>query len=170
MSARYSKTSWRGRAMITSALTGSTRRDSTRGAPSRISGRVPGDAADGVAALEVPHELDGVGLGPALRGAQRADGGRASEAVHALADQRGAAAVRARVAPRRERADRLAQQRRLEVGLRQGPQRTSHARRFAAALGAPAAAPVHSPVRQAPRGRCPDGLRVMPGGYAGTQL
>src|SRR4029079_18122342 len=99
MSARYSKTSWRGRAMITSAVTGSTRRDSTRGPRARVSGRAVRHAADGVPALEVAHELDGVGLGRPQRRAQRADRRLATEAVHPLADQRGAATVRAAVAP-----------------------------------------------------------------------
>src|SRR4051794_11295674 len=127
MSARYSKTASRGRAMTTSTLMGSTGRslsarallrprprpDASAGPPraevqaaatarrfGRLSagggsGRVRDDAADRVAALEVAHELDGVGLRAALRRAEPTDRRCATEAVHALADQRRAPTVSA---------------------------------------------------------------------------
>src|SRR3954470_17928674 len=129
MSARYSKTSSRGRAMTTSAVTGSTRgilpADLRSGGPRR-------DDADGVAALEVAHELDGVRRAAAQRRAQRADRRRAAEAVHALADQWRAAAVGARVASGGQPAHRLAQQCGLQVGLVQGPERACHGWQFVA--------------------------------------
>src|SRR5436190_19080267 len=88
MSARYSKTASRGRAMTTSTVIGST------GAGVYAAPRVLGGAAlDRLAALGVVHDLGALGPPGMARTAQLADERGVAEAVDALADQRRAAAV-----------------------------------------------------------------------------
>src|SRR3954467_15848770 len=79
-SARYSKTSSRGRAIVISTLTGSTARECTRG-PS--GGRGP----DGQPAFGVVHDIGALGPPLSPRSAQLADERIATEAVHRLSDQ-----------------------------------------------------------------------------------
>src|SRR3954454_21201490 len=86
MSARYSKTSSGGRAIVIS-LARSTRRRSLRG------GAHP--QPDGLPALRVRDDVRSLGTGAAARAAQLADDRAARVEVHALADERGATAVRA---------------------------------------------------------------------------
>src|SRR6266511_6112066 len=103
MSARYSKTSSRGRAIVISTLTGSTARECTRG-PSG------GPSPDGESALGVVDDLRALGVVAAPGPAEVADERAVAEAVHALADQRGAPAVVAGGPPGGLCADALAQQ------------------------------------------------------------
>src|SRR5689334_5522921 len=109
-SARYSKTSSRGRAIVISTLTGSTARECTRG-------RSGGPAPDGQPALGVMHDMGALGEVVAPRAAELADERAAAVAVDPLADQRGAPAVVARDPIGGLRTDALAQQLALEVGL-----------------------------------------------------
>src|SRR3954463_8371849 len=85
-SARYSKTSSRGRAIVISTLTGSTARECTRG-------RSGGPAPDGQPALGMMHDVGALGQVVAPRPTQLADERAAAEAVDPLTDQRGAPAV-----------------------------------------------------------------------------
>src|SRR6476646_5744359 len=85
-SARYSKTSSRGRAIVISTLTGSTARECTRG-------RSGGPAPDRQPALGVVDHIRALGEVLAPRAAQLADERAAAETVHALADQWSAPAV-----------------------------------------------------------------------------
>src|SRR4051794_5437005 len=104
MSARYSKTSSRGRSMLASTVMGATAgrqfRARTASATARC-GRPSGgraQPADGVPALAVADDLDAVGLGAAQRGAQGADEAVAGVPVDLLADERRPPAVHAAVA------------------------------------------------------------------------
>src|SRR3954464_3998483 len=109
MSARYSKTSSRGRAIVISLTSASTGPRSLRG------GAHP--QPDGLPALGVVHELRALGGGAAARAAQLADDGAAGVDVDVLADERRAPAVRAVVASRFAGPHPLAQELALEVGL-----------------------------------------------------
>src|SRR6478672_7676879 len=124
-SARYSKTSSRGRAIVISTLTGSTARECTRG-------RSGGPAPDRQPALGVVHDVRALGDVVAPRPAQLADERAAAVAVYALADQRGAPAVVAGGPIGSLRADALAQELALEIGLgdtEKGPQHATFVRR-----------------------------------------
>src|SRR3954471_14432756 len=124
-SARYSKTSSRGRAIVISTLTGSTARECTRG-PSG------GPAPDGQPAFGVVHDIGALGQLLSPRSAQLADERAAAEAVHPLTDQGGAPAVMAGGSIGGLRTDALAQQLALEVGLgdaEKGPQHGTFVRR-----------------------------------------
>ena len=111
MSARYSKTSSRGRAIVTRRSTGSTARGVLPAAPRQAARR-----RTVVPALGVAHELASA---PAR---SRRSGRHSSQtsapslvAVDALADQRRAAAVRAARRPAASAPDALAQQLALEI-------------------------------------------------------
>ena len=113
MSARYSKTSSRGRAIVTSETsTGSTRRAVyAGGAAPRGRTVAPVLRAPRTSLASRSRRV------AAQRAAQLADDPPRAVAVHALADQRRAAAVAQRVAPGVAGADALAQQLALQVGL-----------------------------------------------------
>src|SRR6266545_1442313 len=118
MSARYSKTSSRGRAMTISTLTGSTARECTRG-PSG------GPSPNGVPALGVVDGLRALREVVAPRAAELAHERAVAEEVHALADQGGAPAVVAGGSPGGQSPHALAQQLALEITFgdaKQGPQ------------------------------------------------
>src|SRR3954462_12494677 len=121
MSARYSKTSSRGRSMLASTVMGSTAGRQftapTGSATARCAQRSGGPAqpADRVPALAVADDLDAVGLGAAQRGAQGTDKAVAGVPVDLLADERRPPAVHAAVAPGLQRADALAQEGHLEL-------------------------------------------------------
>src|SRR4051794_10833678 len=106
MSARYSKTSSRGRSMVMLSSTGST-------AP----GVLPRTNANGALVLRRAHELRPLRRVAAARAAQLADD-RLGIVVDPLADQRGAMAVGAQRPLLGEQADALAQQRPLDGGRR----------------------------------------------------
>src|SRR6478609_3947084 len=118
-SARYSKTSSRGRAIVISTLTGSTARECTRG-------RSGGPAPDGEPALGVMDDVGALGEVLAPRPTQLADECAAAETVHPLADQRGAPAVVAGGSIGGLRTDALAQQLTLEIGLGDAKKRPQH--------------------------------------------
>src|SRR3954468_9870196 len=120
-SVRYSKTSSRGRPIVTETVNGSTRRQSMdrRGRrPRRRSRSGGGPEADGLAEGARAHE-GGLrrGFAPAVA-AQRAERAPVVVDRDALADQRGAPAGRATAVGLRERADAAAEQRCLELGPR----------------------------------------------------
>src|SRR3954462_4760268 len=107
MSARYSKTSSRGRSMVMSSSTGST-----------TPGVLPnggGSDANGPLVLRRAHELGPLGGSAAPRTAQLAHD-RLGVEVDALADQRGAMAVRTARPLLDEEPDAPAQQRPLDRG------------------------------------------------------
>src|SRR5215210_6021707 len=109
MSARYSKTSSRGRAMVISLTSASTGPRSLRG------GAHP--QPDGVPALGMVHDLRALGRRAAARTTQLAHDGAAGVDVDALPHERGAPAVRAAVASRFAGPHALAQKLALEVRL-----------------------------------------------------
>src|SRR4051812_29808368 len=118
MSARYSKTSSRGRAMVISLTRASTGPRILRG------GAHP--QPDGVTALGVRHDVRPLGGRAPAGAAQVADHRAARVDVDALADERGAAAVRAVVASRFAGPHALAQELALEVGLGDPQKRLRH--------------------------------------------
>src|SRR3954447_23236399 len=120
MSARYSKTSSRGRAIVISLTSGSTGPRSLRG------GAHP--QPDGVTALGVRHDLRALRGRAAARAAQLAHHRAAGVDVDAFADERGPAAVRAVVASRFAGPHALAQELALEVGLGDPQERLQHGR------------------------------------------
>src|SRR4051794_32427266 len=107
MSARYSKTSSRGRATVALTVTGSKARRSLRRAR-HPQHRVPGLAA--------AHDLDLGGLLRPQRTAQLAHRPSARVDEHPLPDQRGAIAVAAAVATGLETEHAVAQEGTLEIG------------------------------------------------------
>src|SRR5215218_8389938 len=106
MSARYSKTSSRGRSMLIVSSRGST-------AP----GVLPASDANGALVLGRAHELGALRGLAAARAAELADDPLGVQ-VDPLADQRGAVAVDAAGALAGELLDALAQQRALEAAQR----------------------------------------------------
>src|SRR4051795_6308476 len=87
MSARYSKTSSRGRAIVISLTSGST-------GPRSLRGRAH-PQPDGLPVLGAVHDLRALGGRAAARPAKLADDGAPLVEVDALAHERRAAAVRA---------------------------------------------------------------------------
>src|SRR5215218_3017908 len=143
MSARYSKTSSRGRSMSTDTVTGSTAGGSLERGPrpwppaARRSGGGPDAQPDGVATLAVRHPLGRHEAPPAVRATQLTDQAPA-EAVHELTDERRPPARRAARARRLQRADALAQQAALEVLLGDTEDGAQHPPTFAARADVPA--------------------------------
>src|SRR3954467_4317626 len=120
MSARASKTSSRGRAIVISLLIGSTRPRSLRG------GAYP--QPNGVPALGVVHDLRALGRRAAPGAAQLAHDGAARVEVDPLAHERGSSAVRAVAASRFAGPHALAKKLALEVGLGDPEQGLQHGR------------------------------------------
>src|SRR4051812_11715563 len=121
MSARYSKTSSGGRAIVIS-LARSTR-------PRSLRGRAH-PPPDGLPALGVRDDLRVLGRRAAPGAAQLADDGSARVEVDALADERGATAVRALPASRFAGPHALAQELALEIGLGDPQERLEHGPRI----------------------------------------
>src|SRR4051812_38498793 len=118
MSARYSKTSSRGLAIVISVLSGSTGPRSLRG------GARP--QTDGLPALGVLHDDRALGRRGMAAAAELTHDAPARVEVDALPDERRPATVGAVVAPRLARADALAQELALEVGLGDAEDRSQH--------------------------------------------
>src|SRR3954470_8109784 len=119
MSARYSKTSSRGRAIVISFRSGST-------GPRSLRSRAHSQP-DGLAVLGVTHDMRSLRRRAAARAAQLADHRAPRVDVHALADEGRPAAVGAVRASRFAGPHALAQQLALEVGLRDPEQALEHA-------------------------------------------
>src|SRR3954454_20605839 len=130
MSARYSKTSSRGRSMVMLSSTGST-----------TPGVLPRTHADGALVLRRAHELGPLGSVAAARAAQLADD-RLGVVVDALAHQRGPVAVGAQRPLLGEQADALAQQGPLDGGRRRAG--TNGLQCFAAGDECPSEAAIRS--------------------------